>query len=101
MTHWIGTSWKMNKTLAEAKAFAAGLLRATVDPRIQLVELQGAGDPLRALEETNCLADAEPARARALGLVRPALDGSADAPPALPATASAPFVPPPAPRKSA
>ncbi len=36
-------------------------------------------------------------RARAHHLVRPALVGSADAPPALPATASAPFVPPPAP----
>lgn len=25
MTHWIGTSWKMHKTLAEARAFARGL----------------------------------------------------------------------------
>lgn len=25
MTHWIGTSWKMHKTLAEAQAFARGL----------------------------------------------------------------------------
>jgi triosephosphate isomerase len=34
---WIGTSWKMNKTLAEARAFAAGLIAADgdVDPRIQ------------------------------------------------------------------
>jgi L-erythrulose 1-phosphate isomerase len=34
---WIGTSWKMNKTLAEAKVFAAGLVAAdkTRDPRIQ------------------------------------------------------------------
>lgn len=34
---WIGTSWKMNKTLAEAKTFAAGLKAADVgrDPRIQ------------------------------------------------------------------
>jgi len=31
---WIGTSWKMNKTLAEARAFADGL-PATGDPRIQ------------------------------------------------------------------
>ncbi|RWH19421.1 MAG: triose-phosphate isomerase, partial [Mesorhizobium sp.] len=23
---WIGTSWKMNKTLVEARAFAGGLL---------------------------------------------------------------------------
>ncbi len=32
---WIGTSWKMNKTLAEARAFASGLQGAAVDPRIQ------------------------------------------------------------------
>jgi L-erythrulose 1-phosphate isomerase len=34
---WIGTSWKMNKTLAEAKAFAEGLKAADGkrDPRIQ------------------------------------------------------------------
>ena len=32
---WIGTSWKMNKTLAEARAFAEGLQEADADPRIQ------------------------------------------------------------------
>ena len=32
---WIGTSWKMNKTLAEARAFAEGLQKADADPRIQ------------------------------------------------------------------
>jgi L-erythrulose 1-phosphate isomerase len=34
---WVGTSWKMNKTLAQASAFAEGLLEAgaTPDPRIQ------------------------------------------------------------------
>lgn len=34
---WIGTSWKMNKTLAEAQSFAAALSDAdsTRDPRIQ------------------------------------------------------------------
>ena len=34
---WIGTSWKMNKTLAEARAFADGLAKADTgrDPRIQ------------------------------------------------------------------
>jgi triosephosphate isomerase len=34
---WIGTSWKMNKTLAEASAFAEGLAAAEParDPRIQ------------------------------------------------------------------
>ncbi len=31
---WVGTSWKMNKTLAEAQAFAVGL-PAMADPRIQ------------------------------------------------------------------
>lgn len=35
MTLWIGTSWKMNKTLAEARVFAEGLLRASIDPRLQ------------------------------------------------------------------
>ena len=34
---WIGTSWKMNKTLVEAMLFAEGLLKADADrdPRIQ------------------------------------------------------------------
>jgi len=32
---WIGTSWKMNKTLGEARAFAEGLAAASLDPRIQ------------------------------------------------------------------
>lgn len=32
---WIGTSWKMNKALAEARAFAAGLANAKADSRIQ------------------------------------------------------------------
>jgi triosephosphate isomerase len=34
---WIGTSWKMNKTLAEARAFAETIARADAqrDPRIQ------------------------------------------------------------------
>ena len=34
---WIGTSWKMNKTLAEAQAFATALAKADAarDPRIQ------------------------------------------------------------------
>jgi soluble lytic murein transglycosylase len=47
---------------------ASLLLAVTIDPRIQLVELQGAGENLRALEEANCLAESEPAQARALGL---------------------------------
>lgn len=32
---WIGTSWKMNKTLAEARTWADGLAAAELDPRIQ------------------------------------------------------------------
>lgn len=32
---WIGTSWKMNKTLAQAQTFANGLLEATIDENIQ------------------------------------------------------------------
>ncbi|WP_109476857.1 triose-phosphate isomerase [Paraburkholderia sp. C35] len=32
---WVGTSWKMNKTLAEARAFADGLLSSPDDARIQ------------------------------------------------------------------
>lgn len=32
---WIGTSWKMNKTLAEARHFSAGLSDARIDGRIQ------------------------------------------------------------------
>ena len=34
---WIGTSWKMNKLLAEGRAFAEGLKAAEAarDPRIQ------------------------------------------------------------------
>ncbi|PZM14475.1 triose-phosphate isomerase [Rhizobium tubonense] len=37
MPFWIGTSWKMNKTLAEARVFADGLLaaEADADPRFQ------------------------------------------------------------------
>ena len=32
---WVGTSWKMNKTLPEAEAFAHALARAGDDPRLQ------------------------------------------------------------------
>ncbi|WP_062226093.1 triose-phosphate isomerase [Aureimonas frigidaquae] len=32
---WIGTSWKMNKTLAEGRAYAERLAQAPADPRIQ------------------------------------------------------------------
>jgi triosephosphate isomerase len=34
-TVWIGTSWKMNKTLAEARAFAEGLAAAEASPGIR------------------------------------------------------------------
>jgi triosephosphate isomerase len=32
---WVGTSWKMNKTLPEARAFAEALRAAEADPRLQ------------------------------------------------------------------
>ncbi|RDV00962.1 triose-phosphate isomerase [Trinickia dinghuensis] len=32
---WVGTSWKMNKTLADAMAFAERMLTSSDDPRIQ------------------------------------------------------------------
>lgn len=32
---WLGTSWKMNKTLAQARTFADGLIAGTGNPRIQ------------------------------------------------------------------
>lgn len=32
---WIGTSWKMNKTLAQAQAFAHGMVAALIDENIQ------------------------------------------------------------------
>ncbi|TGR91700.1 triose-phosphate isomerase, partial [Mesorhizobium sp. M2E.F.Ca.ET.209.01.1.1] len=37
MTYWVGTSWKMNKTLAEALAFAEAIAAFTIgfDKRIQ------------------------------------------------------------------
>ncbi|MEO8274901.1 MAG: lytic transglycosylase domain-containing protein [Thermoanaerobaculia bacterium] len=47
---------------------ASLLLAATLDPRVHLVELQGLGEERRALEEANCLADSDPAMARAIGL---------------------------------
>lgn len=32
---WIGTSWKMNKTLTQAQTFADGLLAASINERVQ------------------------------------------------------------------
>lgn len=51
--YWIGTSWKMNKTLAEARAFAEALAAgdATRDPRIQRFVIP----PFTALRETAAL----------------------------------------------
>jgi triosephosphate isomerase len=53
MTFWIGTSWKMNKTLAEARAFAEGLVAAdaTRDPRIQRFVIP----PFTALREVKSM----------------------------------------------
>lgn len=50
---WIGTSWKMNKTLAEAQAFAAGLVAADGDrdPRIQRFVIP----PLTAVREVKAM----------------------------------------------
>lgn len=50
---WIGTSWKMNKTLAEARAFAEGLAAADVDrdPRIQRFVIP----PFTAVREVKAL----------------------------------------------
>lgn len=47
---WIGTSWKMNKTLAEAQEFAQGL-PAQADPRIQRFVIP----PFTALREVKAL----------------------------------------------
>lgn len=35
-TVWIGTSWKMNKTIAEARDYVDGLLKTPVPPRVQV-----------------------------------------------------------------
>ncbi|WP_018001164.1 triose-phosphate isomerase [Paracoccus sp. N5] len=50
---WIGTSWKMNKTLAEARAFAEGLAAADTarDPRIQRFVIP----PFTAVREVKAL----------------------------------------------
>ncbi|MFC3075234.1 triose-phosphate isomerase [Shinella pollutisoli] len=52
-TFWVGTSWKMNKTLAEAKAFAEGLKAADGgrDPRIQRFVIP----PFTAVREVKAL----------------------------------------------
>lgn len=50
---WIGTSWKMNKTLAEARSFAQGLAAADAarDPRIQRFVIP----PFTAVREVKAL----------------------------------------------
>jgi len=50
---WIGTSWKMNKTLSQAQAFATGLAAAdaTRDPRIQRFVIP----PFTAVREVKAL----------------------------------------------
>jgi len=52
-TFWVGTSWKMNKTLAEAKTFAGGLKAADGgrDPRIQRFVIP----PFTAVREVKAL----------------------------------------------
>lgn len=48
---WLGTSWKMNKTLAQARAFAEGLLAGNEDPRIQRFVIP----PFTAIREVKTL----------------------------------------------
>jgi triosephosphate isomerase len=48
---WIGTSWKMNKTLAQARAFAEGLLAGDADPRVQRFVIP----PFTAIREVKAL----------------------------------------------
>ncbi len=52
---WIGTSWKMHKTLAEARAFATALARADGgrDPRIQRFVIP----PFTAVREVKAILD--------------------------------------------
>jgi triosephosphate isomerase len=51
-THWIGTSWKMNKTLAQARAFAAGLRAGPPpDPALQRFVIP----PFTALREVKAM----------------------------------------------
>lgn len=53
MTYWIGTSWKMNKTLAEARSFANALAEADAqrDERIQRFVIP----PFTAMREVKSL----------------------------------------------
>ena len=53
--HWIGTSWKMNKTLAQARVFAEGLIVAdpAADARIQRFVIP----PFPAVREVKAMLD--------------------------------------------
>lgn len=53
--HWIGTSWKMNKTLAQARVFADGLIAANpaADTRIQRFVIP----PFTAVREVKTMLD--------------------------------------------
>jgi triosephosphate isomerase len=50
---WIGTSWKMNKSLAEARSFADGLIGADIvsDPRLQCFVIP----PFTAIREVKAM----------------------------------------------
>ena len=48
---WIGTSWKMNKTLAEAKVFAKALVEADADRAVITVEDEGSELTVPEIEE--------------------------------------------------
>jgi L-erythrulose 1-phosphate isomerase len=58
--HWIGTSWKMNKTLAQARVFAEGLIAAEScsDTRIQRFVIP----PFTAVREVKAMLDATSVR---------------------------------------
>lgn len=59
---WIGTSWKMNKTLPEALAWAEGLATANLSPRIQsfvIPPFTAVRQVKSALAETSALVGAQ------------------------------------------
>ena len=55
---WIGTSWKMNKTLAEAMTWADGLAQATLDDNIQSFVIP----PFTAVREVKAALDGRPVK---------------------------------------
>ncbi len=58
--YWIGTSWKMNKTLAEARAFASGLAadQPNADARIQRFVIP----PFTAIREVKATLESTPVK---------------------------------------